>query len=169
MTNNLFLNLSLWILNLLNVIGTFLPQLGLRVLLAWEFWEAGFKKFNGQNWFGSVKDNFPFPFHAIPVEVSWQMAMWFELIGSVALLIGLGTRFFTVSLMILTIVAIASVHWPIEWNTWTELFNGGYDVCNRDGGNFKIPVMYLVMFLPLLFSGPGKLSLDHLIWLRHKN
>lgn len=53
------------------------------------------------------------------------------------------------SLIILTIVAWASVH-----------AGHGYNVCDN---GFKLPLIYLVMFLPLLFSGPGKLSLNHLI------
>jgi len=147
----------------LNQIGTFLPQLGLRLLLAWEFWESGVEKFNGENWFMHIQDKFPFPFNVVPVELSWAMATWFELIGAVALVIGLGTRFFSASLIILTIVATASVHWPAEWSTLSELVKHGYDVCNSDGGNFKLPLIYLIMFLPLLFNGAGKASIDHLI------
>jgi putative oxidoreductase len=162
----MLLPVSLRILNVLNEIGHFLAPLGLRILLAWEFWEAGREKYFGTNWFGSIQEKFPLPFNLLPPEVSWQMAMWFELIGAIALLIGLGTRFFAVALIILTLIATASVHWPAEWATWTELFQAGYDICNSQGGNFKIPVMYLVMFLPLLLNGPGKASLDYFIWRR---
>jgi len=31
---------------------------------------------------------------------------------------------------------------------------------------YKLPLMYLVMFVPLLLSGPGKLSLDQ--WLSQR-
>ncbi|MCD6061175.1 MAG: hypothetical protein K0S16_1486, partial [Moraxellaceae bacterium] len=30
-------------------------------------------------------------------------------------------------------------------------------------GNFKLPLLYFLMFLALLGHGPGRLSLDHLI------
>jgi len=44
---------------------------------------------------------------------------------------------------------------------WASVHAGnGYNVCNN---GWKLPLVYLLMFLPLLFSGPGKLSLDHLI------
>lgn len=155
---------KLRIIRVLNEIGQFLAPLGLRVLLAWEFWEAGVEKYHGTNWFGEIQQQFPYPFKILPPQVNWQIAMWFELIGALALLIGLGTRFFSFALIILTLVAIASVHWPAEWTTWTDLFQKGYDVCDSQGGNFKIPVMYLVMFLPLLLNGPGKASLDYFIW-----
>ena len=33
----------------LNWIGTFFPQLTVRALLAWEFWESGLEKYHGQD------------------------------------------------------------------------------------------------------------------------
>ncbi|ADE14042.1 hypothetical protein Nhal_0866 [Nitrosococcus halophilus Nc 4] len=45
----------------LNRVGEFLPQLGLRLLLAYEFWEAGITKYRGENWFADVQDRFLFP------------------------------------------------------------------------------------------------------------
>lgn len=134
---------------LLNQAGSYLGLLGLRLLLAWEFWESGVEKFNGDNWFADIQGDFPFPFNLVPVDISWFISTWFELIGAVALVIGLGTRFFSLSLVILTVVAWASVH-----------AGNGYNVCDN---GYKLPLMYLVMFVPLLLSGPGKLSLDH--WL----
>jgi len=82
------------------------------------------------------------------------------------LVLGLATRFFSVSLIILTIVAIAAVHWPSEWNSLSQLL-AGYRIIDEQGdglGNYKLPVIFLVMFLPILFSGAGKLSLDYWIY-----
>jgi putative oxidoreductase len=126
-----------------------MPQLGLRLLLAYEFWESGVEKFRGENWFADIMDRFPFPFDVIPADISWFISTRSELVGAVALVIGLGTRFFGVTLVIVTVVAWVSVH-----------SGNGYNVCDN---GFKLPLMYLVMFLPLIFSGPGKLSLDHLV------
>lgn len=140
-----------------------LPPLALRLLLAWEYGEAGYQKLIGQNWFADI--SFPFPFSLLPPDISWGMAIFFELAGAVALVLGLATRFFSLSLMVLTVVAIAAVHWPEQWDTLSQLLTG-YRIVDEDGdglGNYKLPVMYLVMFLPLLFGGPGKLSLDYLI------
>jgi putative oxidoreductase len=138
-----------WVLSLLNNIGGYLSMLGLRLLLAYEFWEAGLEKFNGSNWFTGIQDQFPFPFSVVPTDISWFIATWSELLGAIALVVGFGTRFFSISLSILTIVAWVSVH-----------SGSGYNVCDN---GFKLPLIYLVMFLPLILSGPGKLSLDHLI------
>lgn len=147
----------------LNVIGEWLPQLVLRLILAWEFGEAGFEKLHGNNWFADL--TFPFPFNLVSAEFSWNLSLTFEIVGAFALALGLATRFFATSLIILTIVAIASVHWPEHWNSVAELLKG-YRIVdeNSDGfGNYKLPLLYIVMLLPLLFSGAGKASVDWLV------
>jgi putative oxidoreductase len=146
-----------------NAIGDALPPLVLRLILAWEFGEAGYEKLTGSNWFGDV--TFIFPFNLLPPDVSWQMATCFELGGALLLILGLATRFVSLSLIILTIVAIAAVHWPTEWHSLSQLLTG-YRIIDTDGdgfGNYKLPLLYIVMFLPLLFRGAGTLSLDHLL------
>ncbi|MGB4811291.1 MAG: DoxX family protein [Methylophilaceae bacterium] len=150
-------------INTLNYFSDSLPQLFLRLILAWEFGEAGFEKLHGINWFADVV--FPFPFNILPPNISWGIATFFEIAGAFAIAFGFATRFFTVSLIILIIVAITSVHWPEHWSTLSEL-GKGYRILdeNEDGfGNYKLPLMYIVMFLPLLFGGAGKLSVDYWI------
>ena len=83
------------------------------------------------------------------------------MVGAIALVVGLGTRFFSASLTVLTIVAMLSVHWPESWTTLSELLKG-YALSNDGFGNFKLPVIYIAMLLPLVFMGPGRLSLDAL-------
>lgn len=142
--------------------GLWLGVLLLRLLVGWEFFEAGLEKFHGENWFADAQDKFPFPFNVVPPEVSWQMATWFELVGGIALMVGLGTRFFSASLLVLTVVAIAVAHWPAEWATFADLLKG-YAITDNGQGNFKLPLILMAMLLPLLLSGPGRLSLDALI------
>ena len=146
----------------LNAIGEWLPSLFLRAILAWEFWEAGTQKLNGENWFGSIKDAFPFPFSVLPVELSWFLATWIEILGALALLVGLFTRFFSLSLIILTLVAALTVHWPDQWDSFGEFWKG-YAISDTGFGNFKLPLLYTIMLLPLLFRGAGKASLDYLV------
>lgn len=145
------------------------PWLGLpavRVLMGWEYLEAGLQKFHGQNWFTDIQNQFPFPFNSVPPAISWQMATWFEIIGGAALIIGLGTRFFALSLIVLTVVATAAVHWPAEWSSFAELMKG-YVITDDGFGNFKLPLLFLAMLTALLFYGPGKLSLDAFIRRRY--
>lgn len=148
-----------------DVIGLWLGLLSLRIMLSWDFFESGLEKFNGNNWFADIQDRFPFPFNIVPPEISWQMATWFELLGALALLLGLATRFFSLSLIILTVVAIAAVHWPDSWSSLMDLMQG-YVFTDNGQGNFKLPVLFIGMLLPLLLIGPGKLSLD--AWLRRQ-
>jgi putative oxidoreductase len=141
------------------------PWLGLlavRVLMGWEYLEAGLEKLHGQNWFADIQSQFPFPFSVVPAAVSWQMATWFEIVGGAALIIGLGTRFFALSLIILTVVAISAVHWPADWSSFAVLLKG-YMITDAGFGNFKLPVLFLAMLIAVLFFGPGKLSLDAFI------
>lgn len=149
----------------LNAAGTFLPQLFLRLIIFWEFWEAGKMKYDGGaegNWFASIKDSFPFPFNSIDANISWSMSMWGEIIGATLILLGLFTRFAAISLIMITVVATAAVHWPDSWNTLSDLWKG-YAISSSEYGNFKLPLIYIIMLLPLLFNGAGKLSLDHLL------
>lgn len=147
--------IALWnrVTALLDEAGRWLAPLGLRLLLAWEFWESGVEKFKGDNWFADIQGDFPFPFDVLPPDLSWSLATWSELLGAVALVLGLGTRIFSAQLIVVTLVAWYAVH-----------AGNGYNVCDN---GWKLPLIYLVMFVPLLLSGPGKASLDHLIarWL----
>ena len=132
-----------------NRAGEWVGLLGIRLILAFEFGNSGVSKWNGDNWFAEVQGDFPFPFNVLPVELSWFLATWSELLGAVALAVGLATRFFSITLFILTIVAWAGVH-----------AGNGYNVCDN---GFLLPLMFMIMLVPLILSGPGKLSLDHLL------
>lgn len=148
------------VVSVLESIGTWFPQLVLRLILAWEFGEAGIAKYNGENWFANI--TFPFPFNLVSPEFSWGIATYFEIVGAAALLIGFATRFFSISLIVLTVVAILSVHWPESWSTLAELWKG-YAITDKGFGNYKLPLLLLIMLLPLLFNGAGRLSLDHFL------
>ena len=151
-----------------DALGLWVGLLSLRLILGWDFFESGLEKFNGENWFADIQDQFPFPFNFVSPNISWQMATWFELLGGVALVIGLGTRFFSVSLLVLSVVAIASVHWPEVWRTWGELAQG-YVFTDKGFGNFKYPVVLMGMLWTLLWMGPGRLSFDYVLRSRCAN
>ncbi|MFZ2727208.1 MAG: DoxX family membrane protein [Methylococcaceae bacterium] len=140
----------------------FAPLL-LRLLLAYEFLEAGLEKVSGENWFAQL--SFPFPFNLLSADVNWVLSMSIEIIAPIALILGFATRFFSFSLIILTLVAIISVHLPAQWHSLAELAKG-YVITDQGYGNYKLPLMYLVMLISLLLSGSGQLSIDN--WLTQR-
>jgi putative oxidoreductase len=148
-------------------VGQLLPPLILRLIMGWEFWQSGVEKYVGDNWFTDIKDRFPFPFNVIPTNVSWAMATYFELGGAVLLVFGLFTRFAAYSLLVLTFVATAAAHWPDMIAMWSDLAKG-YAITDMGFGNFKLPLLFVVMLLPIIFQGPGKISLDFLLSRRLK-
>ena len=70
--------------------------------------------------------------------------------------------FWAFSLIVLSIVAILGVHWPDDWNSLAELWKG-YSVSDKGFGNYRIPLLFIAMLFPLMFTGAGRLSLDRLI------
>jgi len=155
------IKLKTQVVGMLDSAGDWFALLPIRLLMAYEFGRAGMMKLNGNNWFANVQDNFPFPFNVVPVEISWFMATWMEILGAAGLVLGLFTRFWALGLIVVTIVAISGVHWPDEWSSLAELWKG-YAVSDKGFGNFRIPLLFLVMLLPLVFQGAGKLSLDNI-------
>ncbi|HXR63452.1 MAG TPA: DoxX family protein [Rudaea sp.] len=149
-------------------VGQLLPPLILRLIMGWEFWQSGVEKYVGDNWFTDIKDRFPFPFNVIPTNVSWAMATYFELGGAVLLVFGLFTRVAAYSLLVLTFVATAAAHWPDMIAMWSDLAKG-YAITDMGYGNFKLPLLFVVMLLPIIFQGPGKISLDFLLSRRLKS
>ncbi len=146
----------------LDSVGDWAALLPIRLLMAYEFGRAGMMKANGSNWFANIQDNFPIPFNVIPVEISWFLATWTEILGAAGLVLGLFTRFWAFGLIVVTFVAISGVHMPDNWDSLAELWKG-YSVSNKGFGNFRIPLLFIVMLVPLVFMGPGKLSLDHVL------
>lgn len=140
-----------------------LAPIFLRLLLAYEFGEAGVVKLHGDNWFADL--SFPFPFSLLSVDLSWTLATGLEIIAPIALILGFMTRFFSAALMVLTVVAIAAVHWPAEWHTLAELWKG-YAITDQGYGNYKLPLVYLFMLGSLLLSGSGGLAID--TWLKQR-
>jgi len=41
-------------------------------------------------------------------------------------------------------------------------------VSDKGFGNYRIPLLFLAMLVPLVFKGAGKLSLDHVLAKRFK-
>ena len=121
------------------------------------------------------------------------LAVGAEVLGAIALLLGLATRWFAVPLMVTMLVAAFKVHIKNGWQAVADPMspfananvegaierldmakrllreNGNYDWLTETG-NFVVSnngiewsITYFVMVLALFFTGAGKASLDHLI------
>ena len=78
------------------------------------------------------------------------------------ILLGVFTRFAAFSLLVITVVATVAVHWPNSWDSLAILWQG-YGIRSSQFGNFKLPLLFVIILLPLIFNGGGKISLDHLL------
>ena len=149
--------------------GHWVALLPLRLLMGYEFAKAGMGKFGASDtlygdvpgWFAGK--GFLFPFILFSAEFNWFIVTWVEIIGGIALFLGLFTRFWAFSLIIVTIVAILSTHWPAEWSSLAELWDGYRITAKNGSGNFRVPLLFIAMLFPLLFIGGGKLSLDNIL------
>ncbi len=174
-------------------VADFLGPLALRLYLVPVFWVAGTNKLNGIDnvisWFGNDDWGLGLP---APALMAW-LATGTEVLGAIALLIGLGTRWFAIPLMATMLVAVFKVHIENGWQAVADPMSpfananvegamerldkaksllrehGNYDWLTETG-NFVVSnsgmewaVTYFVMLLALYFTGAGKLSLDHVI------
>jgi len=134
------------------------PDLALLLLRIWvgqEFLFAGYTKLSSglhaPAWFAGL--NFPPPLAWMPVDLNWIMAGAGELIFSVALILGVWGRLAACGLLIITYVAIHTVHFDLGWAGWNQIET-------ESGLGFKVPLMLAVMLAALIAQGTGRLSLQ---------
>lgn len=122
-----------------------LPPLLFRLVLAYGFYGPATMKLNNFSgiveWFTSM--GMPLP------KLNAFLATGTETVGFVLIFLGLATRLISISLMVIMVVAITTVH-----------LGNGFEAGNN---GFEIPVYYMLMLFSLLITGPGKFSLDALI------
>lgn len=108
----------------------FLAPLLIRLYLAPVFWMAGTNKLDGllpkENvvmWYGNADWGLGMPFPYLMVMLS----AYAEVLGAIALLLGLATRWFSIPLMITMVVAALTVHIEHGWQRISDpmmcLFN----------------------------------------------
>ena len=49
------------------------------------------------------------------------------------------------------------MHWPSEWQTLAELARD-YSISDNGHGNFKLPLLFLAMLLPLALQVKGNVA-----------
>jgi putative oxidoreductase len=124
---------------------TWLPPLAVRIVVGWVFLWSGWEKLQI---LPRMIQNFR-EWGITAPEITAPFASGMELVGGLFLLLGLLTRFFSVPMMIIMLVAIASAKWGDVDSLETLL---GFE-----------EISYFVMFAWLGIAGPGPVSLDHLV------
>jgi putative oxidoreductase len=126
--------------------GKSLSLLFARLIVAYGFYGPAKMKWSDigsvAQWFGSI--GIPFP------TLNAYMAASTEVAGVILLTLGLLTRFISLPLIVVMIVAIITVHLP-------NGFSAG------DNG-FEIPLYYMLFLFIFVTNGAGKFSLDRLIF-----
>lgn len=164
----------------------FLAPLLLRLYLVPVFWMAGTQKWNSFDstveWFGNAEWGLGLPLPGLMAA----LATGTEVIGAIALLIGLGVRWLTVPLMFTMIVAAVSVHLHNGWlaiSTGSGIFasdrtmgaierleqakeilkeHGNYEWLTENGSfvvlnnGIEFAATYFIMLLALFFIGAGR-------------
>jgi putative oxidoreductase len=117
----------------------------LRLILAYGFWEPAKTKWKDidsvAEWFDSIGIFAP--------KLNAYLAATTEMAGVFLLILGLGTRFISLPLIITMFVAIKTVHWV---NGFAAGENG-----------FEIPLYFILMLFVLFCFGSGRISVDFLI------
>ena len=123
-----------------------LPPLIFRLVLAYGFYEPAMQKAKNFDsivqWFGDDL-HIPFPL------LNAYMAVATECAGVALMILGLATRLISVPMMVIMLVAIATVHYQ-------------HGFAAKDNG-FEIPFYYLCMLFSLFVTGPGRISVDYLV------
>ena len=98
--------------------------------------------------FNERKDDF-FDFFGLGGTISLSMAVFAEFFCSILLVLGLFTRLATIPLLV-TMLVVLSIH---NW----EIF-----------GKYELATAFFVSYIAILLLGPGKFSLDYLLFKRKR-
>ncbi len=138
--------------SLIGWFGRFVPQLLLRVLVAWHFWDSGLAKFHGQ--IQSVPEQNTLPF-ALAGDASFQVIMWVELACAVMILIGFSTRIAALVLAALLAGTFMSYQ-NVDYSSIVTLWH----TIDAQIPAFKFNLALLFILVTLFFIGAGGLSAD---------
>lgn len=123
-----------------------LSLLLMRLILAYGFFEPAMNKIKN---FPSIVTWFKNSLHLPFPELHAYLATGTEALGVVLLALGLATRFISVPLMVVMVVAATMVH--------------GLDTFSAAKNGYEINLYYFSMLFILVTTGPGKISLDETV------
>lgn len=107
----------------------------------------GWQKLTG---FNEMADTFPDPI-GMGSRLSLISAIGAEFGCSLLLIVGLATRAAAIPLAFTMIVALFVVHASDPWQTK------------------ELAAVYLATYVALIFTGPGRFSVDHLLWNKRRS
>lgn len=122
-----------------------IPALLTRVALAGVFIESGWGKIQNTPKVAEYFESLGLPHPLFQAH----FVAWNELIVGICMILGFLTRLSTIPLIIMMAVAIKFARVG-DIHEWTDLFS-------------LIEFLYAALGIWLLFSGPGKISIDHFI------
>jgi putative oxidoreductase len=133
--------------------AAWIPPLLVRLFVGYFFFETGWAKAQHLDAMTERFVGWGIPLPGLSVVVS----VYTELVGGALLVLGLGTRLAAIPLLINMLVAIVTVN--------IRTVDGLDEFVELD------TPLYALFFLWLLFAGPGRASLDHLLarhWRRYE-
>ena len=149
--------------------GVDVPLLFLRAILAYTFYSPAISKFSAIEQTAGFFEYLGIPW---PLFNAYLVAGT-ELVGAIFLTLGLLTRIVSVPLLIIMLVAIATVHGAngfhviLPGSEWSDPYiNGeaikGTVVILQNG--YEMVMYYMAMLMVLATQGGGRLSLDYLFF-----
>jgi putative oxidoreductase len=123
-----------------------LPLLAMRLILAYGFYSPAKMKLENMPDIISWFEGMGFTFQTLNA----YLAAYSEAAGVVLLTLGLATRLISIPLMADMVVAITKVHGA-----------NGFEAANN---GFEIPLYYIIMLFSLFIMGPGKASIDYIVF-----
>ena len=125
-----------------------IPALLVRLFVGYFFFETGWAKISSLDAMAERFAGWGIPFPALSAAVSGYT----ELVGGALVVLGLATRLVAIPLCVNMVVAILAVNIKkvTDLDEFVELSEP----------------LYALAFLWLFFAGPGRVSLDHLLWRR---
>lgn len=142
-------------------IGLLMLRLGLGIYLATHGWGKMHMVFTGQF------DQFGDPI-GLGSGLSLVLAASAEFVCALFVALGFATRLAAIPIVITMCVAAFVVHGGDPWTMGraAELYLDGE---SESWASKEPALLYLFPYLALVFTGPGVLSIDHLIWQRRHN
>ncbi len=120
-------------------LGLFILRVGVGLIMMMSH---GWPKLSS---FGEKSGEF-YDFLGLGPAFSLGLTVFAEFFCSLFLVLGIGTRLFLVPLIILSLVIVLVIHGPDPF------------------GDKESGLLFLIPYLTLLLTGPGKYSLDYLLW-----